>query len=150
HLVVWPADDAPILPPASGPPEVRCALCAPISVSGRLVAVLYATHSAEKAFGDDARAIAAFLVGFAGAALDSVAVRSRADELDRRVQAQAAELAAAQRALDDSRRQLTALREQLLHAGRMAAVGALFAGLTHELNNPLSVIVGNVDNLRTL
>jgi signal transduction histidine kinase len=31
----------------------------------------------------------------------------------------------------------------------MAAVGTLFAGLTHELNNPLSVIVGNVDNLRT-
>ncbi len=150
RLVVWPVDDPTIQPPASGPADVRCALCAPIPVNGRPAAVLYATHSAEAAFGDDARAIAAFLVGLAGAALDSAAARSRAEELDRRVQAQAAELAAAQLALDDSRRQLSALRDQLLHAGRMAAVGTLFAGLTHELNNPLSVVVGSVDNLRNL
>ncbi|HEX8107131.1 MAG TPA: GAF domain-containing protein, partial [Kofleriaceae bacterium] len=77
HLVVWPADDATIQAPASGPPGVRCALCAPIPVSGGLAAVLYATHSVEAAFGDDARAIAAFLVGLAGAALDSAAARSR-------------------------------------------------------------------------
>jgi signal transduction histidine kinase len=146
HVLIWPADDGTI----SGPAEARCALCAPIPVTGRPAAVLYATHSADAAFGDEARAIAAFLVEIAGAALDSAAARVRAEELDRRVQAQAAELAAAQHALDDHRRQLTALREQLLHAGRMAAVGTLFAGLTHELNNPLSVIVGNVDNLRTL
>ncbi|HEX7941065.1 MAG TPA: histidine kinase dimerization/phospho-acceptor domain-containing protein, partial [Gemmatimonadaceae bacterium] len=146
HLLVWPADDSTI----SGPPEARCALCAPISVSGRPAAVLYATHSADAAFGDDARAIAEFLVGLAGAALEGAAARGRAEELDRRVQALAAELAAAEHALDDSRGQLTALRDQLLHAGRMAAIGTLFAGLTHELNNPLSVIVGNVDNLRNL
>jgi len=145
HLLVWPADDSTI----SGPAEARCALCAPIPVNGR-PAVLFATHSADAAFGDDARAIAGFLVGLAGASLDRAAARARAEELDRRAQAQAAELAAAQHALDDSWRQLTALREQLLHAGRMAAVGTLFAGLSHELNNPLSVIVGNVDNLRNL
>jgi signal transduction histidine kinase len=146
HLVVWPSDDGTI----SGPAGARCALCAPIPVSGRPAAVLYATHSTDAAFGDDARAIVGFLVGLASAALEGAAARVRAEELDRRVQAQAAELAAAQHALDDNRRQLTALRKQLLHAGRMAAVGTLFAGLTHELNNPLSVIVGNVDNLRNL
>jgi signal transduction histidine kinase len=144
RLVIWPADDGTI----SGPAEARCALCAPIPVNGRPSAVLYAVHSADAAFGDDARAIAGFLVGLAGAALEGAAASIRAEELDRRVKAQAVELAAAQLALDDCRRQLTALREQLLHAGRMAAVGTLFAGLTHELNNPLSVIVGNVNNLR--
>jgi signal transduction histidine kinase len=156
RLVVWPTDDATISssalgsalgsapgsPPGAGP-DVRCALCAPIPVSGRLAVVLYATHSEEAAFGEDARAIAAFLVGLTGAALDGAAARDRTEELDRQAQAQAAEL-------DDLRRQLTGLREQLLHAGRMAAVGTLFAGLTHEINNPLSVITGNVENLRNL
>ncbi len=146
HLVVWPADDGTI----SGPAGVRCALCAPIPVSGRPAAVLYATHATDAAFGDDARAIVGFLVGLASAALEGAAARVRAEELERRVQAQAAELAAAQHALDDNRRQLAALRKQLRHAGRMAVVGTLFAGLTHELNNPLAVIVGNVDNLRNL
>jgi signal transduction histidine kinase len=144
HLVVWPADGGSI----PGGAAVRCALCAPIPVSGRTPALLYATHAeVDAAFGDDERKIAGFLVAAAGAALESAA---RTEELERRVQAQAAELAAAQLALDDSLRQLTGIREQLLHAGRMAAVGTLFAGLTHELNNPLSVIVGNVDNLRNL
>jgi signal transduction histidine kinase len=145
HLVVWPADDATIAPPApgAGAAEVRCALCAPIAVSGRAIAVVYATHSAEAAFGEDARAIAAHLAGISAAALDGAAARDRARELDRRARAQTAEL-------DDARHQLVALRDQLLHAGRMAAIGTLFAGLTHEINNPLSVIVGNVDNLRTL
>jgi signal transduction histidine kinase len=138
--VVWPADDSSI----PGPAAVRCALCAPIAVNGRAAAMLYATSSTvEAAFGDSARAIAAYLIGLASAALEAAAARERAAELERQVRIQAAEL-------DDHQRQLTALREQLLHAGRMAAVGTLFAGLTHELNNPLSVIVGNVDNLRTL
>jgi signal transduction histidine kinase len=115
-------------------PAVRSALCAPLVVHGGAVAVLWATHAARVAvFGDDERRIAGFLAQIAGAALEH-----------------ATELAATGAALDDSQRQVAAIREQLLHAGRMAAVGTLFAGLTHELNNPLSVIVGNVDNLRNL
>ena len=140
HLVIWPADDSTI----AAPTAVRAALCGPIPVHGRAAAVLYATSSTgEAAFGDSARAIAAFLIGVAGVALEAAAAREQVAELERQARAQAAEF-------DDIQRQLGALREQLLHAGRMAAVGTLFAGLTHELNNPLSVIVGNVDNLRTL
>jgi signal transduction histidine kinase len=126
QAVVW--DGAP------PDPAVRSALCAPIVVHGGAVAVLWATHAARvAAFGDDERRLAGFLAGLAGAAIE------RADEA-----------ATSRAALDDSRRQVAAIHEQLLHAGRMAAVGTLFAGLTHELNNPLSVIAGNVDNLRNL
>ena len=60
------------------------------------------------------------------------------------------ELAAANTVIDDALRQLRASQEQLLHAGRMAAVGTLIAGLSHELNNPLTVIIGNIEHLRAL
>jgi PAS domain S-box-containing protein len=36
------------------------------------------------------------------------------------------------------------MENQLIFAGRMAAVGTLAAGVAHEINNPLSVVAGNL------
>jgi len=165
HPVVWPSAELlaePAGEPTGGPPPVRparCGLCAPIAVSGRTSAVLYATRSELGAgfgagFGDDERALAGFLTALAGSALENASellqIRDHADNLEHSLQVRTEELAATNLALDDSMRQLAANQEQLLHAGRMAAVGTMFAGLSHELNNPLAVIIGNVDNLRLL
>jgi signal transduction histidine kinase len=56
--------------------------------------------------------------------------------------------------LSDNHRQLEAahvtLKEtqaQLVHAARIAAVGTLVAGLSHELNNPLGIILMNAQTL---
>ena len=44
--------------------------------------------------------------------------------------------------------ELARSREQLFQAEKMSALGELLAGVSHELNNPLSIIVGNAGILR--
>lgn len=39
----------------------------------------------------------------------------------------------------------TRLRAQLMVADRMASVGTLASGVAHEINNPLSVVIGNLE-----
>ena len=40
------------------------------------------------------------------------------------------------------------MKDQLLISERMASVGTLAAGIVHEINNPLSVMSGNLDVLQ--
>jgi signal transduction histidine kinase/CheY-like chemotaxis protein len=46
------------------------------------------------------------------------------------------------------RRMLAEQREQIFQAEKMSALGELLAGVAHELNNPLSVVVGHALMLR--
>jgi signal transduction histidine kinase len=49
--------------------------------------------------------------------------------------------------LSDALQQLKAMQAQLVHSEKMASLGVLLAGLTHELNNPITFIGGNLDIL---
>lgn len=44
-------------------------------------------------------------------------------------------------------REVKRLRESLVHSEKMAAMGTLVAGLSHELNNPLGIILGFAQGL---
>jgi signal transduction histidine kinase len=50
--------------------------------------------------------------------------------------------------LDDSRRTLDTLNDQLARSEKLATVGGLAAGLSHELDNPLGAIRGFSERLR--
>ncbi|NTV11150.1 MAG: PAS domain-containing protein [Zoogloea sp.] len=58
------------------------------------------------------------------------------------------ELRRAYRALRDAHEDLKRTQQQLLHSEKMASLGRLVAGVAHELNNPISFILGNVHALK--
>jgi two-component system sensor histidine kinase HupT/HoxJ len=58
------------------------------------------------------------------------------------------ELRRAYDALRQAHEDLKQTQQQLVHAEKMASVGRLVAGVAHELNNPISFVLGNVHALR--
>lgn len=79
--------------------------------------------------------------------LDTVAKRNAelkeyADGLDRKVAERTAEL-------EQANQSLKAAQRQLVMAEKLAAIGQLTAGVAHEINNPIAVIQGNLDLLRS-
>jgi two-component system NtrC family sensor kinase len=54
------------------------------------------------------------------------------------------------RALRSALREGKRTYEELLHADKLSAIGEVYAGLTHEINNPLGIILARVRLLRRL
>jgi len=59
-----------------------------------------------------------------------------------------AELKRAYQQLHQAHEALKRTQQQLLHSEKMASLGCLVAGVAHELNNPISFVLGNVHALR--
>ncbi len=59
-----------------------------------------------------------------------------------------AEIKHAYQALSEAHEALKRTQQQLLHSEKMASLGRLVAGVAHELNNPISFVLGNVHALQ--
>ena len=58
------------------------------------------------------------------------------------------ELEAKNRQLEAAYAELTVSHKQILQQGKMASIGALAAGVAHEINNPMGFIISNLNSLR--
>jgi two-component system sensor histidine kinase HupT/HoxJ len=58
------------------------------------------------------------------------------------------ELRRAYQALREAHEDLKRTQQQLLHSEKMASLGRLVAGVAHELNNPISFVLGNTHALQ--
>jgi len=70
-------------------------------------------------------------------------LRAFNEELNDRVEARTSELKA-------TNKQLENMTRQLVMSEKLAAIGEITAGVAHEINNPIAVIQGNLEVLRTI
>jgi len=74
-------------------------------------------------------------------------LRHYMNDLEQKVEERTHKLIEANQKLEKSLVDLQAAQEHLIQAEKLSALGELIAGVSHELNNPLTIILGNVELL---
>src|SRR5690349_7775755 len=104
----------------------RATCAVPLIVRGTVIGALRVSDVAGRRFTDDEVHLAQAFADHAAFSLENARLYAE---------------------LDAHLHQLETTQEQLLQAGKLAAVGQLVTGIAHEINNPLATIMGQAEML---
>ncbi len=125
--------------------NVKSILCTPIIYQGKLLAILYLENSLiVGAFTPDRLQILKLLSSQIAISLENAYLYNNLEE---KVAIRTQELNENNQRLQETLHQLKVTQVQLIQTEKMSSLGQMVAGVAHEINNPISFIYGNIENL---
>lgn len=132
---------------------LRSIICTPLKIKGKMIGLIYLDNKlVANLFTEEDLPLMDSLATQAAISIENAMAYETIKELnvglEKKVQERTKELRESHEELKDAYKRLQTTQAQLIQSSKMASLGQLVAGIAHEINNPLSFSISNVDLLK--
>ncbi|MCP4622179.1 MAG: GAF domain-containing protein [bacterium] len=129
--------------------KVKSYACLPISTGKKLMGILTICSSRKHAFDQDHLEMMLSVATLAASVIQRAQLFHKLDQEKRRLEEANAEINKLNKDLEAKIEDLRAAQDQIIQTEKLAVAGRLAAGVAHEVNNPIGIIINRIECLQS-
>jgi len=129
--------------------KVKSYACLPISTGKKLLGILTICSLKEQAFDQDHLEMILSVATLAASVIQRAQLFQKLDQEKRRLERANAEINKLNSDLETNIEDLKTAQNQIIQTEKLAVAGRLAAGVAHEVNNPIGIIINRIECLQS-
>jgi two-component system NtrC family sensor kinase len=129
--------------------KVKSYACLPISTGKKLMGILTICSLSKQAFDQDHLEMMLSVATMAGSVIQRAQLFQKLDQEKRRLERANGEIIKLYADLEVNIEELKAAQNQIIQTEKLAVAGRLAAGVAHEVNNPIGIIINRIECIQS-